>query len=1146
MTVMLVALLLVVVLSFAAFIRMEVRQVGDRQELFFARATARVGLHLAIADLQKHVGADKRITGTADLAGESAQSYWTGVWYSNENEGRDPVWLVSGDEDPTPNMSLQEGDFVRILPEDPDIPPSEELKVPLVSFERPSLDGSGTEHAGRFGWWVSDEGVKARVNIAPIDIAPPNTQDRMIRAQTPLEPSVTSLGEPWGDNNASSWENDEFRRRLFSRGTLDIAVSDVPAPTLMHDLTFHSLGLPVNVRDGGFKADWSVVLDRSMEGSALVERYLGASPGSSFDFHGATLFRFPEGQIENPDRFFLSERIGSTVSGGDPRPGPNLGTLWQYGRLWRDARNNEMNPVGLYPEVRADLRHENWLPYMSSDQGGYARDIQHKNSGVVPIISHLRFGMRLRTEDTGETDSDTGEPLYAVQLELKPLIGIWNPYTVGMAPQDYLFEWFVSPMVKIRVTTPASGDNQEYITWVRNLWSGTRHAGGQERWMQLNIDDIDFQAGEIRLFSVDTEVDQTGENVIDTIDLTDSWSEDGVIVTDFKAGNTSTALKIPASATLEVLDVSLQDTYHSETQSEFSFDEELAMSWISVKAGPSNHLYLSRMAGLWNGGLADETPGSGDFTVPEPFKASSSMPALSVSALASNPEHLATWAFHLRTTEQINAGQRTRGWVDADPRAPVHSGHWDGDRSFGDQSSFEGWYYTSTFTAEGNDHRGLAAWAGNGISEPQAETGADRYQGFLGNETTTGGTTHIPLFDVPTVPLTSVGQFQHAQLGRYPFEPAFVAGNSYANVRIPLDDIVSTNHNGIQDLDLYDTSYEVNQRIWDEIFFSTLAPDYVGGGSNWEQTLGDRLDNLPNPRMKFVPGQENLPLDTLLSSAGADGERGAEALASHIRIEGAFNINSTSKTAWKAVLSTLENTELPVVDPETRTLSWESPDGIRFNKFSHVLHASPYEGNQAGHAGFWRGWRQLSNQELDSLAEAIVEEVKARGPFRSMAEFVNRNPDSSTIAHRRKGALQAALDRTVNANINGGIDDDVSLEPNGSRYSNAFDDDRTSAGYAGYLLQGDLLQALAPILQARSDTFTIRCYGETGSPNTPASRVWCEAVVQRLPDYVDETDEPWRNPVDDTLSEVNLCFGRRFKVVAFRWIAPSESGVAPQ
>ena len=49
----------------------------------------------------------------------------------------------------------------------------------------------------------------------------------------------------------------------------------------------------------------------------------------------------------------------------------------------------------------------------------------------------------------------------------------------------------------------------------------------------------------------------------------------------------------------------------------------------------------------------------------------------------------------------------------------------------------------------------------------------------------------------------------------------------------------------------------------------------------------------------------------------------------------------------------------------------------------------------------------------DLLAEAIVEEVKARGPFRSMAEFVNRKLNG-TADQQRKGALQAALDLTVN------------------------------------------------------------------------------------------------------------------------------------
>jgi len=54
-------------------------------------------------------------------------------------------------------------------------------------------------------------------------------------------------------------------------------------------------------------------------------------------------------------------------------------------------------------------------------------------------------------------------------------------------------------------------------------------------------------------------------------------------------------------------------------------------------------------------------------------------------------------------------------------------------------------------------------------------------------------------------------------------------------------------------------------------------------------------------------------------------------------------------------------------------------------------------------------------------------------------------------------------------------------------------------------MQGDVLQSIGSVLTARSDTFVIRTYGEVLNPldstAAPISRAWCEAVVQRLPDY---------------------------------------------
>ncbi len=91
-----------------------------------------------------------------------------------------------------------------------------------------------------------------------------------------------------------------------------------------------------------------------------------------------------------------------------------------------------------------------------------------------------------------------------------------------------------------------------------------------------------------------------------------------------------------------------------------------------------------------------------------------------------------------------------------------------------------------------------------------------------------------------------------------------------------------------------------------------------------------------------------------------------------------------------------------------------------------------------------------------------------------------------------------------------------------------------------WLTQGDLLGVLAPVLFSRSDTFVIRAYGDAAplGPRQQVKRAWCEARVQRLPNYVDATQPAETSP--DQLNATNQALGRRFKVVTFRWLTSAD------
>jgi len=83
------------------------------------------------------------------------------------------------------------------------------------------------------------------------------------------------------------------------------------------------------------------------------------------------------------------------------------------------------------------------------------------------------------------------------------------------------------------------------------------------------------------------------------------------------------------------------------------------------------------------------------------------------------------------------------------------------------------------------------------------------------------------------------------------------------------------------------------------------------------------------------------------------------------------------------------------------------------------------------------------------------------------------------------------------------------------------------------------LHAVAPYVTVRSDTFRIRAYGaSTDRAGNILAEAWCEAVVQRSPDYVDPSDEAHERD----LTPANEIFGRRFRILSFRWLQKDANG----
>jgi hypothetical protein len=191
-------------------------------------------------------------------------------------------------------------------------------------------------------------------------------------------------------------------------------------------------------------------------------------------------------------------------------------------------------------------------------------------------------------------------------------------------------------------------------------------------------------------------------------------------------------------------------------------------------------------------------------------------------------------------------------------------------------------------------------------------------------------------------------------------------------------------------------------------------------------------------------------------------------------------------------------------------------------------------------AAQWSGRRELEDDEIDALARAIVRQVRKRGPFLSLADFVNRRV-SRDPELARAGAIQSALDDQsvpINSAYNGnrGVSSTAA-----SRFTfPEAEEGPASYGIPGIVKQADILTPIAPILSARSDSFIIRAYGESRDASGKVlARAWCEAVVERQRDYFDSTDRP-ELAADLLTKDVNKTFGRRYDLVAFRWLHPEE------
>jgi hypothetical protein len=448
-----------------------------------------------------------------------------------------------------------------------------------------------------------------------------------------------------------------------------------------------------------------------------------------------------------------------------------------------------------------------------------------------------------------------------------------------------------------------------------------------------------------------------------------------------------------------------------------------------------------------------------------------------------------------------------------------------------------------------------------GDFEGYMDVDVNRVPALTGNKSTSGVKSGSYL-EVPSGPLMTIADFRRSNALTTSYLPHFVqpVSNSRLHPLMSPDKVVETN-SSVSSTALLDHSFLANHALYDRFYFSTFAtrgtsrPDAV-----FEQFMNGTAPLALQAFQPYLPeGKTVATAKAELYSGVVPSQTAYKNAAEYQMLRGPFNVNSTSVQAWKAVLASMKQSELTSLWARSAALEARTSTGTPIPAMSlptgtatrsAAVTASKIDNIRTND---WNGYRELTDAELETLAQKIVEEVRDRGPFLSLSEFVNRQIGPAG-PRTLTGALEAAIAKAeINEKQNAVFPDtylnqvpvtaaDISDSKLYAYQTPAAATGNPAAGAPGWVTQGDLLRILEPAATVRGDTFVIRAYGEAQDANGKiAARAHCEAVVQRVPEYVDPADRPSVNVVTDaTAKAANKTFGRRFHLVSFRWLDTNE------
>lgn len=1159
-TLSLMILLTVIAVGLLGLSSISMRASSQGEASHMARSNARMALMLAIGELQKQAGLDTRVTARADIL-DAKNPLIVGVWKSWEGTDHEPSGLYAGRPvSPGNYPTAKDGRFLRwLVSGDPaalvtsgSVPVTAKTATSVALVGEHSVDAAALtaqihlepvtvglkNQKGGFAWWVTGENQKARLPKPP-DPALASQVDwaSALKSDATVDPLPYGLDRVFTDPAIALRAIDLKQADLINAGSSP--ATSTTSVKYFHDLSAVSVGLLTNTATGGWRKDLSL----------FTENY------SSLGTSGLPLFRLtpasdtscsiPNGQVAN---YRASQSIFYPWSAY--RGAASDRTIYQHGAVasWENLKDYALlyqngSPFSLAARsVRND-----------SADATVCYNFLHKVR-ILPVIARVQwvFSHSAGPPATPPAGSPANPPgSLTPRLLVTPVITLWNPYNVRITcgagfkfqlrkPLPCALKYSVNGTQYSKFRSLIAGSvNYPSPALASAIPSQALSASTSTLAYTINTG-FSLDAGQTRVYSPAAAASVAASNT------------EMIITPGFRKGGGHYFTVLDDNEKPVVVDGSASIKATAKFDNAYADTANGVGIYLDMlSAGDSTPLLVYRM--VYDPAVAAQT-------YPE---LTSLAAATSLNSVLTTPLPFLSTMFGARLAS--NTHIPAKGFLQTSPLVNYTAM---GGKDLIEKTIARHYGGTNHPVNSPFDFSFVAHSSSIDSYSPNV-SGESGY--IVSGFTTANGLSRCIAAEIPTRPLASLAELQHWDL-RYenPIPPySFnIIGNSDATPLLPANAVVNSADAGIATNLQHDDAYCANHLLFDDWFFSSIAAGNpsnfgVAASTSLQKPFADFLTGTtPLINRAYKPIAEDVAAvqgsasaaNTLFSKyvnpAGA-----WKSIASRLEVEGMFNVNSTSVTAWRALLGHARKHNIPY----TNSSGGVALGGVGDYAISRSTIAGDSKAGTAGSSGAFSGatecagYRELTAGQLDALAQRIVDQIRRRGPFLSLSEFVNRQLSSGNLA--LAGTLQAALNDLAGSPATNFYADLISAidAPPDKKYATGSPPDAASTEYQfpaaaagicvygipGWTRQADILRPLAPILSARDDTFVIRAYGDSrDASNRIVAHAVCEAIVCRNRNYCDPTEAA--DLATPPVQPVNKTFGRRFQVVAFRWLSPSE------